>query len=230
MLLRLRTLANKLFESRPVPLQGPEGVRQAGHRNYVGGLWDELGALQLDMLVAKGLLPHHYLLDIACGSLRLGVKAIPYLQAGHYLGIEKEPSLVEAGLYDELGVSLLEEKRPEIIVSDAFEFEKLSQRPDFVIAQSLFTHLTAQDINLCFAKLRPFAKPSTLFYATFFEAHAKTNNPAQSHARDYFAYTRAEMLEFGSRNGFSGSYIGNWSHPRSQVLVEYRLDGFPEGA
>ena len=69
--------------------EGDEGIQKRGHRDYIGGHWEEIGTLQFEFLRAQGLRPESYLLDIACGSLRLGVKAIPYLQPEHYLGIEK---------------------------------------------------------------------------------------------------------------------------------------------
>jgi hypothetical protein len=50
-----------------------ERVSNGEHRAVVGGMWDELGALQLDFLRARGLRPDSRLLDIGCGSLRLGV-------------------------------------------------------------------------------------------------------------------------------------------------------------
>ncbi len=223
LILRLKSILATRFPGIFLPPQGEKGVQAAGHREYVGGLWDELGQLQLDMLCSKGLLPEHYLLDIACGSLRLGVKAISYLEPGHYMGVEKERSLVEAGMSQELGESLMREKKPEIIISSDFEFEKLSSRPDFAIAQSLFTHLTPDRISLCFQKLREQMKPASLFYATFFETPRKARNPARSHDRGYFAYTKAEMLAFGTDNGFRAKYLGDWNHPRNQVLVEYRI-------
>ncbi len=82
--------------------QGDRGIAKRGHRGYVGGMWEEIGKLQFDFLLCKGLKPDSHLLDIACGSLRLGVKAIPYLERSHYLGIEKESGLVKAGLEKEL--------------------------------------------------------------------------------------------------------------------------------
>lgn len=39
-------------------------------REKVGGLWEQLGSLQFEYLVRNGLEPHHFLLDIGCGSLR----------------------------------------------------------------------------------------------------------------------------------------------------------------
>jgi hypothetical protein len=48
----------------------PDSIHDHGHRESVGGLWDEIGCPQLDFLVEQGLRPHDVLLDVACGSLR----------------------------------------------------------------------------------------------------------------------------------------------------------------
>lgn len=223
MLSALKSTFRKLFPNMLLAPQGEAGVRAAGHRKYVGGAWDEIGQLQFDFLRGQGLRPDHVLLDIACGSFRLGVKAIPYLDRGHYLGIEKEQALIELGKDKELGVALMTEKAPELIVSAAFEFEKFTRQPDFAIAQSLFTHLTPALIDQCFVKLRPVMKPETRVFATYFVAKPGFKNPDSSHDHGVFAYSEAEMLSFGTRNGFKANYIGDWNHPRSQVMVEYTI-------
>lgn len=202
--------------------EGDTGISKLGHRDYVGGMWEEIGQLQFDFLLSKGLKPYSYLLDIACGSLRLGAKAILYLEPGHYLGIEKEGGLVKAGLEKELNSKIREEKQPHLVISESFEFEKFEQKADFAIAQSLFTHLPFNLIDQCFKKLYPWLKNDSLFYATFFETEKKVNNPKRPHDHYNFFYTRNEMCNFGITNGFNSNYIGNWNHPRNQVIVEYR--------
>ncbi|NOZ12195.1 MAG: hypothetical protein GXO69_00945 [Acidobacteria bacterium] len=202
--------------------EGEQGIKKRGHREYVGGMWDEIGQLQFDFLLRKGLKPDSFLLDIACGSLRLGVKVIPYLQASHYLGIEKEGSLVKAGLENELDPALRAEKEPNIVISDSFEFEKFEKKADFAIAQSLFTHLSPALITLCFRKLYLYLQDDGVFYATYFETDRKIKNPKKSHAHAIFSYTQEEMIDFGEMNGFTADYIGNWNHPRNQVIVEYK--------
>src|SRR5712691_3540887 len=87
-------------------------VRAGRHRACVGGLWDEIGQLQIDFLVSRGLLPHHRLLDVGCGSLRGGVKLIKYLDAGHYAGIDLHESLLDAGYEIELAKEGLTHKLP----------------------------------------------------------------------------------------------------------------------
>lgn len=185
-------------------------------------MWEEIGQLQLDFLVSQGLKPHSYLLDIACGSLRLGVKAIPYLERSHYLGVEKEIDLVKAGLEMELDREVRQAKEPKIVVSDSFEFEKLGKKADFAIAQSLFTHLPPDSVHLCFRKLHPWLEDDGAFYATFKETPRKVHNPRKPHDHGYFAYTREEMCGFGEAHGFTPRCIGDWGHPRQQVMVEYR--------
>jgi hypothetical protein len=219
------TLKRVIRKIAPGAFLGPEGdvgITKKGHRGYVGGMWDEIGTLQFDFLLSAGLKPDSHLLDIACGSLRLGVKAIPYLERSHYLGIEKESGLVKAGLEKELDPKVREEKEPNIVISDSFEFEKLGQKADFAIAQSLFTHLPPSLIDLCFKKLSSWLEDDGVFYATFFQTERKIDNPEKPHDHGYFAYTRTEMCGIGERNGFASNYIGDWNHPRNQVIVEYR--------
>jgi hypothetical protein len=135
----------------------------------VGGLWNEMGQLQFDFLVKQGLRPSHVFLDIARSSLRAGRLLIPYLAPGNYLGIDKHSEVIESGKANEIGADVLKAQRPESVVSDCFSFEKISKRPDFCIAESLFTHLDKRDIDLCFKNLSAFVKPGCKFFASFLE-------------------------------------------------------------
>lgn len=202
--------------------QGQRGVQLRGHREYVGGHWDEIGQLQFDFLVSHGLLPQHVLLDIACGALRLGVKVIPYLEPGHYLGIEKERSLIRAGLEQELSAQLRQQRRPRLLCDGRFRFGRFRQPVDVAIAQSLFTHLPPDRIALCLARLRPWLKPGGVFYATFHEVAEERLNPSLPHDHGYFAYTRRQMEQFGRQQGYAPDYLGDWQHPRGQVMIAYR--------
>lgn len=49
-------------------------VATGGHRDFVGGQWDELGIFQLKLLQSFGLHPEHTLLDVGCGALRGGIR------------------------------------------------------------------------------------------------------------------------------------------------------------
>lgn len=203
-----------------LPPDGDEGIRILGHRDYVGGLWEEIGRLQFDFLVAQGLRPSHCLLDIGCGALRGGVHFIRYLERGNYLGLDKEGTLVELGTAKELGVAAYEEKRPEFVISAAFEFQKFHRRPDLSIAQSLFTHLNPADIRLCLSNLREFVAVDHRLYATFFEGDSSANRP-RSHSLACFQYSRAQMERFAAETGWRSLYLGDWKNPRRLMMMRY---------
>jgi len=59
------------------------------------------------------------------------------------------------------------------------------------------------------------------FFATFFEASVVRQNPDSSHSHDHFEFTRREMETLGIETGWAPQYIGEWSHPRGQMLMEY---------
>lgn len=217
----------RLADSAPpdaadAPPEGPDGVRTVGHRAYVGGMWWEIGRLQFSFLVEQGLRPHHYLLDIGCGALRAGIHLVPFLDAGHYMGIDREETLIRRGVEQELGQALLELKQPDLRVSSDFDFQQFGQAPDYALAQSLFTHLTDRDIRRCLRSLHRVAPSHARLYATFFEARETVANPDRSHAHLPFRYTVEEMEEMARETGWRLTYLGDWDHPRDQQMLLYR--------
>ena len=79
------------------------------YRAYVGPPqdYDLIAAMTFNLLTTLGLRQHHSLLDVGCGSLRIGRLLIPYLNRGKYFGIEPAEWLVAEGIRQELG------KRPQ---------------------------------------------------------------------------------------------------------------------
>ena len=195
-------------------------IRRADHRAYVGGKWDEIGRLQLDFMIARGLRPEDVFLDVACGSLRGGVHFIKYLDPGNYLGIDKERTLVRRGASRELPRAVRKQKHPEFVISDAFEFERFSKRPQFSLAQSLFTHLVPEQIERCLANLLGFVPAGHDFYATFYPGESAAN-PASSDDFKRFAYSREELSALAQRTGWNSDYIGDWGHPRGQLMMRF---------
>ncbi len=198
-------------------VEGDLGVGVVGHRAYIGGRWEEYGQLEFDFMVERGLRPEHVMLDIACGSLRAGVRLIPYLDAGNYLGIEKEESLIKQALAKELPPEVAAEKRPELVVSGAFEFERFSKQADYALAWSLFTHLTREDLEKCLRNLRANVPDSHRFYATWLPGE-ESDNEDTSHAHAAFYYPREELEAMGTRNGWETEYIGDISREREMKM------------
>lgn len=120
-----------------------EELQRGVHRQMVGGLWDELGELQLNICKKYGLQPEHKLLDFGCGCLRGGVKFIPYLNASNYYGMDSSYNLMCAGIEIELPNAGLTGRvnLDNFLISDKYEIHEFQTLFDFIFAQSVFTHL-----------------------------------------------------------------------------------------
>jgi SAM-dependent methyltransferase len=216
-------------EIRRTFAHGPAGIAQVGHREYVGGLWDEVGRLQFRFLRSHGLRPEHRLLDVGCGSLRAGVHLVPYLDPGCYMGVDKEPELLRLGIERELDPAVFEVKRPVLLALPRFEFDRLPAAPDIAWANSLFTHLPLTDIRLCLANLRSVIAPGGIFYATFAECDEQADNPTEPHDHRLFEYTHGEMVEAGHATGWRVEHLGKWGHPRGQRMVKFIPNSLRQG-
>jgi SAM-dependent methyltransferase len=216
-----------------------DDIASGFHRQFVGGMWDEIGALQFEFLKRQGLTPDAYLLDVGCGSLRGGIHFIGFLEPAHYFGIDLNESLIGAGLSHEVPAAGLQDKvdRSQFHVTSRFDVP-FDQRFDYAVAVSVFTHLPLNHIQLALYQLSRAMKPGGRFFATFFERPPDTPF-ADSIAgpvittypeQDPFHYPRSTM-EWAGRSvaDWDFHYIGNWNHPRDQRMVEYRLKGSGSG-
>lgn len=200
------------------------------HREAAGGLWEELGRLQLEFLVSQGLQPSHRLLDVGCGCLRAGLHFVRYLEPGHYYGVDANASLVRAGYELELHALGLQQRLPRenLLVTGAFEAERFGVLFDFALAQSLFTHLEASQIRACLAAVARCMRPRGRLYATFFEAPAGDLRSQIQHVpggivsyanRDPFHYRLADIVGLARGESWEPHYLGEWKHPRAQRML-----------
>lgn len=105
------------------------------------------GRGQLEILLSRGLLPHHRVLDVGCGVLRGGWWVINFLRPNRYCGIEPNTKMLEGGMDVMLGPELIEEKRPRFSPNPDFDFSVFNERFDFVIARSIWTHASLEQIR-----------------------------------------------------------------------------------
>jgi len=197
-----------------------------GHRGFVGGknveLWYGIGMLQYHFLISQGIKPSSRFLDLGCGALRLGQYLIPFLEAGNYYGLDAEPNLIRAGLSVEIPSDIVDMKSPVFTVNHTFDFSFIDYF-EYSIAQSLFTHLTLQDIERCFEKLKAVARTDSKFFFTFFEGDSSNNKYEVSHANRRWDYSYQELTDVAEKHEWKLSYIGDWKHPRDQKMVEASL-------
>ena len=124
------------------------------HRDIVGGRWDETGRIQMHILRDAGMQPEHRLLDIGAGSLRLGCKAVPYLDPGHYWATDASRALMLRGRAVELAIP---DRLPEdhLIEDSDFALPGVPDDMDFAIAFGVFTHLPLSVLQSALARMRP---------------------------------------------------------------------------
>ncbi len=201
------------------------------HRNFVGGLWEELGQLQCDFLKKQGLQPAHRLLDIGCGCLRGGLHFINYLEAGNYYGLDINSSLIQAGLI-EAEKAGLKDKRPHLLVNDKFKLDQFGADFDFMVSISLFTHLPMNNIIRCLSEARKHLKPGGSYFATFFAAPTSAYLDKLRHQPggivthydlDPFHYSFEELSWMAALSGLEARLIGDWNHPRDQQMAAFSV-------
>lgn len=209
------------------------GIAAGLHRDLIGGHWDVLGRHQLDFLIQRGLKPEHRLLDIGCGSLRLGCLAIPYLEPLRYFGTDLSASLVHAGRAHELDDD--GRRRAPIdhfAFNDDFDFDFVPEAVDFAIAQSVFTHLPINHLRRCLARLSGRISSGGVFYVTFFECPPQhpidqplRQPPGEIITHDYcdpYHYRLGDLAWAIDGGPWRLDAIGDWNHPRGQHIAAFR--------
>ena len=217
-------------------LDRTRGMVEAGrHREAVGGLWDEIGLLTRDLLVAEGLTPGLRFLDVGCGSLRVGVHLVEYLDAGHYFGTDLSADLLAAGYERELAPRGLADKLPRAnLLCDAeFAFDRFEGEPrfDMALAQSVFTHLPLNHLRLCLVNLAPYMPAGARFFATVFHCRDEScwarpivhrpGGVTTYPARDPYHYRSADLEHCARGLDWSVEEPRSWNHPRDQALVVF---------
>lgn len=136
------------------------------HRAIVGGRWEETGRIELSILRAAGLLPHHYLLDIGAGALRLGCKAVPYLEPGHYWATDASREILLAGYRTEMEDPTRLD--PTHLIEDAgFDFPGIPPHMTHAIAFAVFPHLPLFHLRRAMMNLRRFELLESFLFTVF---------------------------------------------------------------
>jgi SAM-dependent methyltransferase len=198
----------------------------------VKGPWQQLGALQLEFLVAQGMKPRDRLLDVGCGPLRGGVHFVDYLDPGHYYGIDINESLLDAGYRQELSKPLRSKlPRDHLRATDRFDCD-FGVQFDYAIAHSLFTHVPLNHVRLCLYRVARVMPPGGRFFATFFCAplfHPLDQPCGEGRLwteRNAFFYYLPDVKWAARCAPWKVKYIGEWGHPSHQMMIEFRRTRF----
>jgi SAM-dependent methyltransferase len=158
----IRTGEDHPRQRAPVP--GPAGPRvdeailgEIHHRQY-GRPW-ALGKYIFEFVLARGLEPHHRLLDVGCGALRFGIRAIDYLDAGRYCGIDAHLKSLEAAVTYEIPLHALEAKQPRLLWNADFAFEHFGGTFDWALDFYTSAHVPEDQVETVFTRAAAVLKP-----------------------------------------------------------------------
>lgn len=196
-----------------------ESIGSHHYRAFVGPSekYDIMAASQFNLLTSLGLREHHSLLDIGCGSLRGGRLFIPYLLPERYFGIEPEQWLIEEGIKNNLGESILEIKKPKFSNDMNFTLSGFNQNFDFILAQSIFSHASQNQIKRCLSEAKKVMTSSSRFVVTFVKGE-KNYEVDKWVYPGCGEYTLDFMSELIFEQGLDCKPL-KWKHPNNQTWM-----------
>lgn len=204
------------------------------YRAFVGppATYDILGGLQFELLFDLGLREYHRVLDIGCGSVRLGRMLIPFLLPGRYYGLEPNRDLVIEGLKHHFGGSengeVVRARRPVFAHNAEFDFRFVGEPVDFIMAQSIASHTGIAETKQLFRSIASVCHAGTVAVVTYCRCRdvAEQNTrdgwfyPKRVHYADEFLAGLAEsvgLLAYRSRwplaNDRGGGTLVSWQTP-----------------
>jgi SAM-dependent methyltransferase len=185
------------------------------YRAYVGppDRYDLVAAMTFNLLTTLGLRQHHSLLDVGCGSLRIGRLLIPYLNKDKYFGIEPNEWLVREGVRNEVGETLLQIKHPRFFFTDSpVVLNEMQARFDFAVAQSIFSHCGLDLITRWISFIANSLTPSGALIATFFPS--ETDNTKEGWIYPGCVSYKPDTLRKVATEAGLRFEILDWRHPK----------------
>ena len=196
------------------------------YRAYVGPPedFDLIGAMTFNLLTTLGLRQQHSLLDVGCGSLRVGRLLIPYLNKGKYFGIEPNEWLVQEGIKREIGESLVQIKDPKFFFSDSpATLLHAKGSFDFALAQSIFSHCGLDLITQWLSGISQSLAETGALVATFLPS--EEDSPRTGWIYPECVQFRVTTLKRVAAEVNLSFQLLDWKHPRQRWAL-FAMPGF----
>lgn len=170
-----------------------------------GGVDGEPGILKF--VHASGLEPHHMLLDFGCGTLRAGSHLISYLDADRYVGVDISTDAIAYSREHVQADESLRAKNPLLLAVEPFEPLALPSTPDFVLCNSVFTHLPPKTFARTLVQIAAAINASTLVLFTVFlrdpSPRSSDRDPARQTAHVNYHYAHDEVVRIAAQAGLA---------------------------
>jgi SAM-dependent methyltransferase len=200
-----------------------EQIRRKGHvppkQRYL-----DLAEIHAAFLRRHGLRTTDRVLDYGCGLMRTGLKLSATLTEGLYVGVDISAERIAQGRDLMRAAGVPEERYETHVVSDC-RLEVLRGRQfDVVWANSVLTHMPAEDIQVMFRSIQNLLAPDGRYFFTFAEAGERKRKAIKD-----FWYPREEIERFSREAGFQIKFHEDWEN--SDVMCcATKLPGATAGA
>jgi ABC-type polysaccharide/polyol phosphate transport system ATPase subunit/SAM-dependent methyltransferase len=204
------------------------GRDEGWHRRIVGGAtWNEAGERHLAFLREHGLRPEHHVLDLGCGSLRTGVHLLKYLDEGHYVGVDHEAAILEAGIKIEAPRAGVDPARGHYYVASVTNLAMLDGSFDVIFSAGLVQDLALEDVAKMFAAAVPKLARGGRMFVAFFQAPSPVAlAPIERPGPSYSSFDRPlrhidyeSLARFAEACGGCAELLGEWGDPHGQAMM-----------
>lgn len=106
-----------------------------------------------ERLVARGVEPTDYLVDLGCGTLRIGAHLIEFLEPDRYFGVDLDQRLLDLGR-GMLPAGLVELKRPSLrVISDESLAAIAAFEPQWIFSKGVVQHISPGELGAFFGNI-----------------------------------------------------------------------------
>lgn len=182
---------------------------------------DGIGTGQFNFLKRHGLEPSDRLLDIGCGNLRGGIHAISFLNKGNYAGMDISVEAINDGK-EIIQKEGLKNKNPTLIVNDDLLFAEFEDMQfDYVLAQSVFTHLPKKSLRECFENVQTVMANDAAFFMTYKRDDEYRFTPSGTIENSYSTtYPLGMLANIGCEYGLNVSSVDYSEHPGDMQMLK----------
>jgi hypothetical protein len=141
----------------------------------------------------------------------------PICFPGRYYGIQPQAWLVEDGIHFEVGEELRRLKRPTFRYVDDFSLTAFNVRFDFMLAQSVLTHVSQTQLDRCLWGVKLALKAEGVFAASFFSNGRDTYSSHHWTYPGFASYPLKFVIERARLHKLTGRHL-IWANSYDHLL------------
>ncbi len=178
-----------------------------------GQAFEDAGVAYFNLLMEQGLRPNHVCVDYGCGTLRVGLHVIRYLDPGCYWGFDISDRFLQEGL-QLLGREVAVAKQPKLrIISPDSVREAAQSHPLFIFSFGVLQHVHPDDFEEFFGNIDHLLQPDSRCILRFKAAQELTPLSRRS-----WAHSAAQVSAALRSRGMREELLTEWTHRRSEEM------------